>query len=102
MFPKTFTDSSEEEIMVATFVNKYADDVSDELFRQVLAFRSCAPECVKTAQANKKNVKELLNFIIQLELISSFHDSVASPGNEVRWHNVNFPPLLHSSARYIV
>jgi len=77
--------------MVSTFVNKYADDVSDDLFRPVLAFRSCAAECIKAAQANNKNVKELLNFIIQLDLISSFHISVASPGNEVRVHNMNFP-----------
>jgi len=50
--------------MDATFVNKYADDVSYDLFSQVLAFRSCAAECTKMAQANNNNVKELLNFII--------------------------------------
>jgi len=43
--------------MVATFVNSYADDVSDDLFSQVLAFRSCAAECIKMAQANNKNVR---------------------------------------------
>src|SRR6218665_3512496 len=37
---------------------------------------------------------ELLNFIIQLDLISNFHDSVALPGNDVRGHNMNFPLLL--------
>jgi len=32
LFPKTLTDSSDEEIcnMGATFVNKYSDDVSDD------------------------------------------------------------------------
>ena len=32
LFPKTLTDSSDEELcnMVATFVNKYSDDVSDD------------------------------------------------------------------------
>ena len=67
--------------MVATFVNMYmyADDISDDLFSQVLALRSCASECIKTAQANNKNVKELLNVIIELDFISRFHDSVASP-----------------------
>jgi len=39
---------------------------------------------MKMAQANNKNVKELLNFIIQLDLLSCFPDSVASPGNEVK------------------
>src|SRR6218665_539234 len=38
-------------------------------------------------------LKILLNFIIQLDLIFSFHDSVAAPGNEVRGHNMNFPLL---------
>ena len=57
LFPKTLTDSSHEQIMVATFVNKYADDVSDDLFNQVLAVRYCAAECIKMAQANNNNVK---------------------------------------------
>src|SRR6218665_2309413 len=37
----------------------------------------------------------LLNFIIQLDLISSFHDSVASPGNDVRGaqYEVSSPPV---------
>jgi len=82
--------------MVATFVNKYVDYVSDDLFSQVLAFRSCAAESIRMAQANNKNVKELLNFTIQLDLISSFNDSVVSPGNEVMrggtiW--ISSPPL---------
>jgi len=33
---------------------------------------------------------ELLNFIIQLDLISSFHDSVVSPGNYVRGAQYEF------------
>jgi len=62
--------------MAAIFVSKYADDVSDDLLSQVLAFRSCAAECIKSAQANNNNVKDLLNFIIQLDLTSSFLDFV--------------------------
>jgi len=45
--------------MDATFVNKY--DASHDLFSHVLAFRSCAAECTKTAQATNNNVKELLS-----------------------------------------
>jgi len=80
LFPKTLADSSDEEFsrMVAIFVNKYADDVSDDLLSQVLAFRSCAAECIKSAQANSNNVKELLSFIIQLDLTSSFPDLVTA------------------------
>jgi len=50
--------------------------------------------CAQSAQANN-NSYELLNFIIQLDLISSFHDSVASPGNDVRGAQYKFssPPL---------
>ena len=78
--------------MVATFVNNYAD--FEDLFIQVLAFRSCAAESIRMAQANNKNVKELLNFTIQLDLISSFNDSVVSPGNEVRaQYEFPSPPL---------
>src|SRR6218665_666924 len=38
---------------------------------------------------------ELLNFVIQLDLISSFHDSVAPPGNDGRGAQYEFssPPL---------
>jgi len=61
--------------MVAIFVSKYADDVSDDLLSQVLAFRSYAAECIKLAQVNNNNVKDLLNFLIQLDLTSSFPDS---------------------------
>ena len=80
LFPKTLADSSDEQLsrMVAIFVSKYADDVSDDLLSQVLAFRSCAAECIKSAQANNNNVKDLLNFIIQLDLTSSFPDFVTA------------------------
>ena len=64
--------------MVANFVSKYADDVSDDLLSQALAFRSCAAECIKKAQANNNSVKELLSFIIQLDLTSSFPDLVTA------------------------
>ena len=55
LFPKTLTDSSDEELseMVAVFVNRYSDDVSDDLLSQVLAFRSCPAECIRKAQENK-------------------------------------------------
>ena len=74
LFPKTLADSSDAQLsrMVAIFVTKYADDVSDDLLSQVLAFRSHAAECIKSAKANNNNVKDLLNFIIQLDLTSSF------------------------------
>ena len=63
--------------MVTNFVNTYAEDVSDDLLSQVLAFRCCAADCIKSAHANN-SVKELLNFIVQLDLISSFPDLVTA------------------------
>ena len=80
LFPKTLADSTDKQHfrMVAIFVSKYADDVSDDLLSQVLAFRSCAAECIKSAQANINNVKDLLNFIIMLDLTSSFPDFVTA------------------------
>ncbi len=76
---KTLTDSSGEELsaMVAVFVNRYPDDVSDDLLSQVLAFRSCAAQCIRKAQENK-SVKELFNFVIRLELVSGFLDLVTA------------------------
>jgi len=54
------------------------------------AFRSCAAECIQSAQ---QQCYELLNFIIQLDLISSFHDSVGSPGKRGAQHEFSSPPL---------
>jgi len=71
------------------------------------ALPSCAAESIKMAQANNKNVKELLNFIIQLDLLSNFADSVASAGNEVKGAQCEFsfppmPGILFSSETVLI
>src|SRR6218665_92990 len=79
----------------------YSDDVSndDDLFSKV---RSRFPffcrrmyPVIPVGTSEQQQCYELLNFIIQLELISSFHDSVASPGNGVKAAQYEFvsPPL---------
>lgn len=77
LFPKTLTDSLVEELseMVAVFVS--ADVVSDDLLSQVLAFHSCAAECIQKTQENN-SVKELLNIVLRLELVSGFPDLVTA------------------------
>ena len=61
-------------------------NIVDDLFSQVLAFRSCAAECIPSAQANNNNAMNFSTVLFSCRpyLISSFHDSVASPGNDVR------------------
>ena len=54
-----------------------------------------------------KQCYELLNFIIQFDLISSFHGSVASPGNDVRRAHYEFsthslPGILFSYSVYAI
>src|SRR6218665_2653695 len=66
--------------------------IVDDLFSQVLAFRSSAAECIKSAQANNNNAMNFstLLFSCRPYLISSFHDSVASPGHDVRGARCEF------------
>ena len=56
-------------------------------------------------KSEQQECYELLNFIIQLELISSFHDSVASPGNDVRGAQYEFssplPGILFNQSVYV-
>ena len=106
LFPNTLTYSSDEELCnrVATFVNKYSDDVSDDdgLFSQVLSvlrfsfrFPFLCRRMYPISTSEQQQCYELLNFIIQLDLISSLHDSAASPGNDARGAHYGFysPPL---------
>jgi len=80
VFPNQLAESSDEQLseMVAVFVKRYKDDVSDDLLSQVLAFRACAREYIVKAHAANNSVKELLNVILQLDLVSSFPDLVTA------------------------
>ena len=72
-------------------------NIVNDLFSQVLAFCSYAAECIPSAQVNNNNAMNFstLFFSSRPYLISSFHDSVASPGNDVRGARCEFfsPPL---------
>jgi len=57
-------------------------------------------------KSEQQQCYELLNFIIQLDLISSSHDSVASPGNDVRgaqyeFYSAPLPGILFSESVYV-
>jgi len=93
LFPKTLTDSSDEELsnMVPTFVNKYADNVSDDLSRPVLAFpRLLVPQNV--SKRHKRITRMLKNFSTLLFSSICFPVSLIQwRRQEIRWrrHNMN-------------
>src|SRR6218665_303961 len=41
-------------------------NIVDDLFSQVLAFRSCAPECIQSVQANNNNAMNFLTLLFSL------------------------------------
>ena len=58
-------------------------NIVNDLFSQVLVPFLCR-RIYPIGTSEQQQCYELLNFIIPLDLISSFHDLVASPGNDVR------------------
>src|SRR6218665_1784231 len=72
--------------------------IVDDLFSQVLGsrFPFLCRRMYPIGTSEQQQCYELLNFIIQLDWISSFHESVASPENDVRGARYDFssPPLL--------
>ena len=65
---------SELELQSTEFVKIYSQDVSNDIGRQVLAFRACAGTFIKAAE----NPMNVLNTLLQLDLNACFPDLVTA------------------------
>src|SRR6218665_1161203 len=69
--------------------------IVDDLFSQVLGSRfPFLCRRMYPIGTSEQQCYELLNFIIQLDWISSFHASVASPGNDVYFSSPLLPEIF--------
>jgi len=76
LFPEqlmTLTDCDSQD-QVTKLTKKYSNDVSSDLYRQLLAFRACADSFIQKA----KYPQDILNVIMSLEMSVCFPDVVTA------------------------
>ena len=61
-------------IRVTKFTLKYNNDASTDLLRQIVAFKTCAENLIRTAE----NPNDILNTLMKLELANCFPDLVTA------------------------
>jgi len=69
----TLSDSDLQD-QVTKLTKKYSNDVSSDLYRQLLSFRACVGAFIQKA----KDPQDLLNVIMSLELSLCFPDVVTA------------------------
>ena len=76
LFPEQLMTLSDSDLQdqVTKLTKKYSNDVSSDLYRQLLAFRACAGAFIQKA----KDPQDVLNVIMSLEMSVCFSDVVTA------------------------